>query len=175
MLLGIHLNHWKWKPIQVKTSINTKNIHTVQLIWFKVKLCIPWAHATLKMLIAKSKTNTIQPLRRWKISLWWQDIVAVVLIGYIRFVQHSNLCVRRAFTYKHLSLSKMPNFSSTFLQLFLLLVGSSTGRIPSLILDTDMDFDVDDVGALCLAHSLQVYTYSFQLWPYNMNIVPIKT
>ena len=24
-----------------------------------------------------------------------------------------------------------------------------------------MDFDVDDVGALCLAHSLQVHTYSF--------------
>ena len=24
-----------------------------------------------------------------------------------------------------------------------------------LILDTDMDFDVDDVGALCLAHALQ--------------------
>ena len=57
----------------------------------------------------------------------------------------------------------MPKFSSTFLQFFLLLVGSSTGRIPSLILDTDMDFDVDDVGALCLAHSLQVYTYSLQL------------
>lgn len=57
----------------------------------------------------------------------------------------------------------MPKFSSTFLQFLLLLVGSSTGRIPSLILDTDMDFDVDDVGALCLAHSLQVYTYSLQL------------
>ena len=26
-----------------------------------------------------------------------------------------------------------------------------------MILDTDMDFDVDDVGALCLAHSLQVH------------------
>ena len=28
-----------------------------------------------------------------------------------------------------------------------------------MILDTDMDFDVDDVGALCLVHSLQVAIY----------------
>ena len=26
-----------------------------------------------------------------------------------------------------------------------------------VILDTDMDFDVDDVGALCVLHALQVW------------------
>ena len=56
-------------------------------------------------------------------------------------------------------LSKMEHFKANLFLCFLFLVGSSTGRIPSLILDTDMDFDVDDVGALCLAHSLQVHIH----------------
>ena len=58
---------------------------------------------------------------------------------------------------------KMPSLAAAdLLQLLLLVllplpnVTSDTRNIPSLILDTDMDFDVDDVGALCLAHSLQV-------------------
>ena len=57
----------------------------------------------------------------------------------------------------------MPSLAAAdLLQLLLLVllplpnVTSDTRNIPSLILDTDMDFDVDDVGALCLAHSLQV-------------------
>ena len=30
----------------------------------------------------------------------------------------------------------------------------SSSPVPKLIIDTDMDFDVDDVGALCAAHGL---------------------
>ena len=35
------------------------------------------------------------------------------------------------------------------------LLSASMATVP-VILDTDMDFDVDDVGALCLLHALQV-------------------
>ena len=34
-------------------------------------------------------------------------------------------------------------------------VSASMAAVP-VILDTDMDFDVDDVGALCVLHALQV-------------------
>ena len=35
------------------------------------------------------------------------------------------------------------------------LISVSMPTVP-VILDTDMDFDVDDVGALCVLHALQV-------------------
>ena len=35
------------------------------------------------------------------------------------------------------------------------MTSASMAAVP-VILDTDMDFDVDDVGALCLLHALQV-------------------
>ena len=47
-------------------------------------------------------------------------------------------------------------FSFIVFHVFSFVVENSKGAVPSLILDTDMDFDVDDVGALCLVHSLQV-------------------
>ena len=36
------------------------------------------------------------------------------------------------------------------------MTSASMAAVP-VILDTDMDFDVDDVGALCLLHALQVW------------------
>ena len=40
--------------------------------------------------------------------------------------------------------------------LLLCLTSASMAAVP-VILDTDMDFDVDDVGALCVLHALQVW------------------
>ena len=51
-----------------------------------------------------------------------------------------------------------------FISLLLLFSVRESSGVVKLIFDTDMDFDVDDVGALCLAHSLQVYTYSFDIY-----------
>ena len=54
------------------------------------------------------------------------------------------------------SVSQIMRFSFIVFHVFSFVVENSKGAVPSLILDTDMDFDVDDVGALCLVHSLQV-------------------
>ena len=47
------------------------------------------------------------------------------------------------------------------LDLLLCWTSASMAAVP-VILDTDMDFDVDDVGALCVLHALQVWEKSIR-------------
>ena len=73
-------------------------------------------------------------------------------------VQRPNLCLQLSHNSatSDFSLTNMLRFSFIVFHVFSLVVENSKGAVPSLIFDTDMDFDVDDVGALCLVHSLQV-------------------
>ena len=73
-------------------------------------------------------------------------------------VQHPNLCLQSSHNSgtSDFCLTNMLRFSFIVFHVFSFVVENSKGAVPSLILDTDMDFDVDDVGALCLVHSLQV-------------------
>ena len=73
-------------------------------------------------------------------------------------VQRPNLCLQLSHDSGNsdFCLTNMLRFSFIVFHVFSFVVENSKGAVPSLILDTDMDFDVDDVGALCLVHSLQV-------------------